>query len=343
MITFITFLRCIAAMLITNAHYTGIYPTDLIANGGLIGDIIFFCVSGYCLTNLKTGFFKWYTKRVGRVLPVVILISAVYILLGRYDFSVYASGTEQTLLYQGLSALGLTYPKFLSWFVYPTYYHFVASILVLYIPYYFVLKCNWTRERLPLVMLVTFAVFTLIYTFIYDKSYYHIDTVREPFIRILFFESMILGAYFKLVDKNMRNTGKPVLYFIGAGVSFAVYFASKILLTKKDSLAPFQFFNQLVIFALLFFVMRFFSSIDSVLEKAPKWLSKVVGLVAKLTLEIYLVQYVLIDLVREWDLPFPVNWVVLTLLIVAAAFVLNKVMSFLTIGTEKALAKIKKS
>lgn len=42
MIVFITWLRCLAAMLITNAHYTGIYPTDLIANGGLIGDVLFF-------------------------------------------------------------------------------------------------------------------------------------------------------------------------------------------------------------------------------------------------------------------------------------------------------------
>ena len=37
MITFIAFLRALAACLITNAHYTGIYPTDLIANGGLMG------------------------------------------------------------------------------------------------------------------------------------------------------------------------------------------------------------------------------------------------------------------------------------------------------------------
>ena len=44
MVYFITFLRAMAACLITNAHYTGVYPTDLIANGGLIGDIIFFAV-----------------------------------------------------------------------------------------------------------------------------------------------------------------------------------------------------------------------------------------------------------------------------------------------------------
>ena len=121
MIAFITWLRCLAAILITNAHYTGIYPTDLIANGGLIGDIIFFCVSGYCLTNIRTGFFQWYGKRASRVLPAVILISVIYLIIGQYDFSIYASGTESTPLYQALASIRITYPKWLSWFVYPTY------------------------------------------------------------------------------------------------------------------------------------------------------------------------------------------------------------------------------
>ncbi len=46
MIFFITFLRALATCLITNSQYTGVYPTDIIANGGLLGDILFFAVSG---------------------------------------------------------------------------------------------------------------------------------------------------------------------------------------------------------------------------------------------------------------------------------------------------------
>ena len=134
MITFITWLRCLAAMLITNAHYTGIYPTDWIANGGLIGDTLFFALSGYCLTNIKTGFWKWYGKRLNRILPAVSLITIIYAVLGQYDLGNYASGTENTILYTLLSTVGIEYPKWMSWFIYPTYYHFVGSILVLYIP-----------------------------------------------------------------------------------------------------------------------------------------------------------------------------------------------------------------
>lgn len=42
MIFFITVLRALAACFITNAHYEGIYPTNIIANGGFA----FFCGFG---------------------------------------------------------------------------------------------------------------------------------------------------------------------------------------------------------------------------------------------------------------------------------------------------------
>jgi len=87
MVFFIVVLRALSACLITNAHYTGIYPTDLIANGGLIGDILFFAISGYCLFNVKKSFPSWYGKRLYRIYPPVILITAIYFLIGSYSFA----------------------------------------------------------------------------------------------------------------------------------------------------------------------------------------------------------------------------------------------------------------
>ena len=341
MIVFITWLRCLAAMLITNAHYTGIYPTDLIANGGLIGDILFFCVSGYCLTNLRVGFFRWYGKRLSRILPVVVIITGIYLIIGSYDFSIYAAGTEQTLLYRALTAFGISYPKWLSWFIYPTYYHFVASILVLYVPYYWILKNKHTREHIPVVMGVILALYIAIYVLIYDKSYYHIDTVREPFIRFLFMESMLLGAWFKLNDEKMRNKGHSLLYAGGMVFTFLIYFVSKQIFAGDGGKAAFQIFNQIIIFALLFFIMRWFSSIDEHLEKAPGWFTRVVNLIAKLTLEIYLVQYVLIELVQQMNLVFPLNWILLTALIAVTALILHVVMDLIMKLIGAGICKVK--
>ncbi|MCD8369842.1 MAG: hypothetical protein LUC94_05840, partial [Clostridiales bacterium] len=75
------------------------------------------------------------------------------------------------------------------------------------------------------------------------------------------------------------------------------------------------------------------------LEKVPKWLDKFVGLVAKLTLDIYLVQYVLIDVIRNLNLLFPLNWIALTALIAVSAFVLHTVVDIGTKRVTKLLAR----
>lgn len=56
LIFFVTVLRALAACIITNAHYTGVYPTDLIANGGLLGDVIFLRFRAFALQKLKSRF-----------------------------------------------------------------------------------------------------------------------------------------------------------------------------------------------------------------------------------------------------------------------------------------------
>lgn len=252
MIFFVTCLRTLAACLITNAHYTGIYPIDLIANGGLIGDVLFFAVSGYCLYNVKTSFPKWYGKRIYRVYPPVLIMTAIYVVLGFYSLN------EHSVCW---------------WFVYPTYYH--------------------------------------------------IDTVREPMIRFLFTECMLLGAWFRHNDKKIRNRFKA-WHLMATVIVFCVYFASKLLFSYWESLASFQILNQIVIFALLIFVFLTFAGLDNKLENLPVWLKKAISFVSGITLEIYIVQYVLIGLIRPVG-SFPLNWILLTASILGSAFILHKI------------------
>lgn len=58
MYSFIHYLRTIATVLITNSHYSHIWPIADLAAGGLIGNILFFAVSGFCLFNIKENFGK---------------------------------------------------------------------------------------------------------------------------------------------------------------------------------------------------------------------------------------------------------------------------------------------
>ena len=306
MIFFITFLRAMAACLITNAHYEDIYPINIIANGGLIGDVLFFSVSGYCLCNIKCdnsfrGFCRWYGKRLWRIYPPVLVCTLVFLVIGQYSISSH---------------------NIAWWLIYPTYYHFIASIIILYIPFFFIMKIDFLRKQILSVMICIAIVWIIIYIFFYDRSYYHIDSVHEPMIRFLFMESMLLGALFRDNDKKLRNNSNKVCSVITIPF-ILIYFFSKLLFSKYQSISQFQFINQIIIFLLLVLVFRFFCGIDHKLENMPKWIRSVVEFLSSLTLEIYLVQYVLISAIKGLSFPFPINWILLTGSIIITAYILH--------------------
>ncbi|MGN0661263.1 MAG: acyltransferase family protein [Oscillospiraceae bacterium] len=236
MIFFIDVIRALSALIITNAHYTGVYPTDLIANGGLLGDVLFFAVSGYCLSNIKLPFHKWYVKRIIRIYPPVLIITAVYAALGFYQFDGFWG--------------------FIKLFIYPTYYHFVASIVLLYIPFYFVMKIEILRKRIPLVIGAVFLIQLIIYLFFYDRTYYHIDSVHNWMIRFLFFIAMLIGAYVRINDNKIRNKRKTS-NLICTIILVPLYFASKLFFVKFSKISfvsQFQIINQIILLILLYFI-----------------------------------------------------------------------------------------
>ena len=311
MFLFIVLIRALAAMVITNSHYTGVYPIDLIANGGLLGDVLFFAVSGYCLANTKGSFGQWFVKRFVRVYVPVWVCTLVYILIGAY-----------------IIEKPVDVAKFFFW---PTHWHFVASIILLYIPLFFVSKYvelnakNYWRLAIGLLI-----VQLLIYFTVYDSSYYHIDTVREPMIEFLFFQSMLMGLHYRWQCNNQQT---DALNLIGGSkgsikllccciVLFLLYFASKMVFVKMSSLSEFQIINQVILLALLFALFRLFMQQEEKLktiERTKFW--NMIRFIADRTLEIYLVQYVILEYLKIG--PFPLNWLILTTTIAVGAVILR--------------------
>ena len=309
---FITLLRALAAIIITNAHYTGIYPSDIIANGGLLGDVIFFSVSGFCLASPRIPFRQWYPKRLWRIYAVVWIATLAYILLGAW------------VVKNAIDAV--------KWFIHPTKYHFIASITLLYIPLYFVAKyVGLNKKNYTIAALGLLLVQLLLYFCVYDKSYYHIDKVREPMIEFLFFQSMLLGLYFRkqctkglMTVGNSNWTGRKMTLWTILAVMLAMYFASKMLFVKCVSISEFQLLNQVVLFIALLFMFRCAYTLEEKLKKRSDcWLWKIVVFLSDHTLEIYCVQYVIIDWVLNMGLSFPLNWLVLTTAILLAATLLR--------------------
>lgn len=302
---FIVLMRAIAAIIITNAHYTGIYPSDLIANGGLLGDVLFFAVSGYCLANVKIAFPKWYLKRFVRVYIPAWIITLIYVALGFY--SIKGGG------------------EIIKWFLWPTHWHFVASIILLYIPLYVVsMYLEMNTKNYIRMTLITFAIQFIIYLTVYDHNYYHIDNVRQPMIEFLFFQSMVLGLHFRWrCQKNDCLQLKPsVKLFIGGFVLLVLYFSSKMMFVNYERMADYQILNQVILYCLLYVLFLLFMSLEKKLkdvEHTKLW--KLIKFISDRTLEIYLVQYVILEHLKIG--PFPINWLLLTSTIALAAIVLR--------------------
>lgn len=88
------------------------------------------------------------------------------------------------------------------------------------------------------------------------------------------------------------------------------------------SLSEYQILNQIVLLALLYVLFDLFRLLEPKLKRAEQ--SKIwrcVEFIANRTLEIYLVQYVILDYCKIG--PFPVNWIILTTTILLSAIILR--------------------
>ncbi len=317
MFNFINYLRVVATALITNSHFSEIWPISALASGGLLGNIIFFAVSGFCLYVVKDNFIKWYLKRFLRVYPVLVVVTLFTIVLGYYHVN-----SLKDILYL---------------FVYPTNYFFIVWLMILYVPFYiFSFLDTKYKKTIELCLIGTIILWLLTYLLFVDKSTYSIDNVEKPFIMFLYFTSMLMGALFKKhFDKFKKFKWSNVILL---GVSTVVYFASKIAFSRFSGIAPLQILNQFIIVIVLYFTFATFTSLETKLAKIPNKVNGVIKYFGGLTLQIYLVQFVIIRQFKS--LVFPLNLAVVVLLILVFA-ALTHYVEFLIRKLIKNLSRVK--
>lgn len=102
----------------------------------------------------------------------------------------------------------------------------------------------------------------------------------------------------------------------------AIYFVSKLIFVKYEAVSAYQILNQFVLWMLLYVLFQLFMGLETKLksiECSKSWLC--VKFIADRTLEIYLVQYVILDHLKIG--PFPLNWFLLTTTILCSAVCLR--------------------
>lgn len=316
----IILLRVIATILITNTHYGQIWPTSKMAVGGLLGDLLFFCISGFCLSSAKKPktsiFFK---KRVLRIYPSVIIITLILIALGQVKISGW---------FGRMSITGI---------VFPTIFHFIESILFLYILLFPCLKISFLNKRIPWIMAFIAVAFFITYILI-DRTE-KLDTATHIVTKFLFFEGMLYGVYLK---QNIEKRINIIISLLSFVVFMVTYFTIKLFI-NENTLSDLQF----LIFISLFFAgitgLRFFVSLESKLEKLPKKLITVLNFIASLTLEIYVVQSHIINYVVSLNLSFVPRFLITSIAIFICAIVLNYLSKFVMYLLSKSLLLIKKA
>jgi len=304
---FITAMRVVATVLITNTHLGGIWPMPQLAVGGLIGDLLFFVVSGFCLANsVENGFFKYMQKRILRISPTIILATLVYFFAG------------QTVISGWVGREGV-----LGRFVYPTSFHFVESIVLLYICLYPCIRFDFMKKHIPAVMTVVLIGFLIAYIFT-DRTV-KLDEATHFLVKLLFFEAMLFGVYTR---QNMDKKMNPVLNWVMFLGSVVIYLVSKMFISEKN-FCDLQILIFFAIFCVGATAIRAFASIEHLYAKLSKGVAKIIKFVAELTLEIYVVQTVLISIVVSWKLPFIVRFPLIVTFILGAALICNRTSKYL--------------
>lgn len=130
-----------------------------------------------------------------------------------------------------------------------------------------------------------------------------------------------MGLYFRQKESRPANIPGKTAAMLGFT---ALYFASKIILSHYESLHEIQILTWITILLALYFIFDWAQGLEPLLtERLPVWIKKALHFVASLTLQIYLVQFLIID--RFSDLSFPLNLGVIILGIFVAAEILHLV------------------
>jgi peptidoglycan/LPS O-acetylase OafA/YrhL len=306
-------LRALGAFLIANSHLEAFYPWRQLAADGLLGDTLFFFLSGYgLLLSLRKpsgtpGFLAWYHRRLARIVPAVLTVV--------FLFNFLATGGWQTW----------TLRDYLANFAIATPYPFVAQLLVCYVAFYFLVRLG-SRAVFPITFFALFAP-ALLLPLIWGSD--HVGAFHG-FHWVFYFQAMLLGAWVadrpKLAPPGTRRTLASV-----AGLT-ALYVLVR-LGVAAGPLRTWYFLPHLLVLPLIVLLLRLARSnaLAATLQRFPR-LEQGVAFVGGLTLEVYLMHYQVLELAWVRSLVFPLNVLVFFGLSLVAAATLARVLNWMQDG-----------
>lgn len=305
MFSFINIVRALATCLITNSHFSPIYTYDIIAKGGALGNSLFFLATGFCLANCNGRFGNWYSKRLLRLYVPLLLVSGFYLCVGK--------NIVETVFFS---------------YIFPQNYWFICALVILYPLYYLAVKYPFRNCKYSYTV-VLILLYAIIYMFL-DKSRYMVETVEFFAIRfsyIFSFFLMLVGAYLRKHFQEIREKlcTKRIRILFMFFVFIILYFGFILLMGRFKELYRIQYFETvlciLTSLSLFLFVMLFENDIT---DKKTNVLVRSFGFLGSCTLEIYLVQFPIINFVSELPFSSILKFIIAVSSILGCAYILKK-------------------
>ena len=304
---FIDIMKAIGIVLITNSHFKLIYEpvASSIAFGGAAGCAIFFFCSGFTLIGCeKKHFIKWMLKRIIRIYPAYYFMLAVY----------YIVENQKPLF------TDIIFPN--------QFYWFLQAILVFYVLFYVVMKIlkQYYKWLIPILYIFVGILYLMTNHEGWDIDY----TLSPSHIHwIYYFAIMLLGRYYrelytgKVINQQQYSNGSGGVLLMIAFISFIVAYSLKFIVNSYPEFLDIQLLFP--IFLLLIVILTYKGSSIINISDNPYFV-KVVKVISGLTLELYLVQFLCIEIAQRFSAIARIF--ICLVLIYFSAFTLNKVSCF---------------
>lgn len=301
----IDLLRFFAITLVINSHMDAFYPLAIMGTGGAIGNALFFMLSSFGLLlseqNRPQRFVDYLTKRVKRIYPVYWLVMVLLMLpIGLYYFfynpEVFGVVANSYRFTSPLEfGTNLYYP--------PPAFWFLQALMIYYVVGFFFIH-HFAVAKILFGMAALLMLYIVLYARIPDFSVLAIEQTMH--FKLVFYAMVFLYGI-ALASVNDRIVYRGPVDIVALLACLVVMYGHK-LLALAGHVQEWQFIQQLSLFPMLFFAIKVARAgwLQGFLGRR-RWLSRGVGIVAAMTLELYIVHGPLRELMLPHIGGFPGN------------------------------------
>jgi peptidoglycan/LPS O-acetylase OafA/YrhL len=266
-------LRVIAIALVVNSHLDSLLPAKFafFATGGMMGNALFFMLSGWGLLVSHLGrrrsFTDWYGRRILRIYPSVwVTVLLLTVPVGIYSGAV----TRENVLEQ------------MGKFFFPPFW-FLQALMVYYAILFWILRAFNVR-RLAIAATAIVIGYSLYYVFLLDKSTFSIE--QTPFRLIFYLLVALFGLYLGTKAEQIKYAG--VRDYIGLVASVTCIYLHKYLM-QRGMLASYQVVQHIATFPTLYFLAKVARSPLAAFSMHSRYVGPLLTFLSGITLEIFIV------------------------------------------------------